>query len=462
MLTDTITAISTSLGEGGIGIVRISGDQALPILVRIFQPKYEKDITKAPGFTLHLGQVYGDGGTLIDEVLVSLMWAPRSYTGEDVVEINCHGGIIPLRLTLEAVLRAGARLAEPGEFSKRAFLNGRIDLPQAEAIIDVIRAKSETGLNSALNQLKGRLSEKIGQIRQQLLGLIAGIEAAIDFPEEDLEDTTYQEIISITNNLVYEITALIHTAEQGKMIREGIQTAIIGRTNVGKSSLLNALLRENRSIVTDIPGTTRDTIEEYINIGGFSLKIIDTAGIRETKDLVEQMGVARSMNMMEQADLVLFVLDISTGMTEDDKKILSYLNLKEKRAIVLVNKIDMAVTAKEKEEIAACVEGLPMAYISAKNETGISELEKLIITSVMQGKLLPSQDLFITNVRHKEILIRASQHLSDVLQGAEEEMTLDFLSIDLRAAWEALGELTGDSAGEDLLDRIFADFCIGK
>lgn len=460
MLNDTIAAISTSLGEGGIGIVRISGDQALKIISRIFKPKYKKDITKAAGFTMHLGQIYGDREKLIDEVLVSLMRKPKSFTGEDVVEINCHGGLIPLKLTLEAVLKAGARLAEPGEFSKKAFLNGRIDLSQAEAIIDVIRAKNETGLSSAVNQLNGKLSEIISKIRQEILGLLAGVEAAIDFPEEDLDDITQKEIITTVKSLSEEIDILISTFEQGKFIREGINTAIIGRTNVGKSSLLNALLKENRAIVTDIPGTTRDTIEEYVNIGGFSLKIIDTAGIRETQDFVEKMGVERSKEIIKKADLVLLVLDISDGMTKEDQEILSYL--KNKRAIVLVNKIDLEINAKDKDEIERWIQEIPIAYISAKNEIGIDKLEELIVSAVLQGKIHSSNDLFITNVRHKEVLTKTLQHLFEVLRGAEEEMTLDFLSIDLRAAWEALGEMTGDTTGEDLLDRIFSDFCIGK
>ncbi|MEL7567598.1 MAG: tRNA uridine-5-carboxymethylaminomethyl(34) synthesis GTPase MnmE [Dehalobacterium sp.] len=460
MLNDTIAAISTSLGEGGIGIVRISGDQALKIISKIFIPKFDKDMTKAAGFTMHLGKIFGKNEKVIDEVLVSVMREPKSFTGEDVVEINCHGGIVPLKLTLEAVLQAGARLAEPGEFSKKAFLNGRIDLSQAEAIIDVIRAKNETGLSSALNQLSGKLSEEVSEIRQIILGLLAGVEAAIDFPEEDLEDITNQEIITTVQELTKEIDKLISTFEQGKFIREGINTAIIGRTNVGKSSLLNALLKENRSIVTDIPGTTRDTIEEYVNIGGFSLKIIDTAGIRETEDLVEQMGVERSKEIIKKADLVLMMLDISAGMTKEDHDILSFL--KNKRAIVLVNKIDLENNIKDKEEIEKRIQEFPIAYISAKNEIGIEKLEELIVSVIMQGKIQGRNDLFITNVRHKEVLIRTLNHLKEVLKGAEEGMSLDFLSIDLRGAWEALGEMTGETTGEDLLDRIFSDFCIGK
>ncbi|MGI6630729.1 MAG: tRNA uridine-5-carboxymethylaminomethyl(34) synthesis GTPase MnmE [Bacillota bacterium] len=460
MLSDTIAAISTPLGEGGIGIVRISGEQALEVVSRVFKPKYKKDLNRAAGFTMHLGYIYDKNNKVIDEVLVSIMRGPKSFTGENVVEINCHGGLIPLKLTLEAVLQAGARLAEPGEFSKRAFINGRIDLPQAEAIIDIIRAKNETGLSSALNQLGGKLSEEIRKIRHDLLGLLAAIEAAIDFPEEDLDDITHQEVIEKVKTISQILEKLINSFDQGKFIREGINTAIIGRTNVGKSSLLNALLGENRSIVTDIPGTTRDTIEEYVNMGGFYLKIIDTAGIRDTSDLVEKMGVERTKEIIRKADLVLFVLDISVGMTEEDQEILSYL--KGKRTIVLVNKIDLNAHPKRKAEIEKWIHGFPLAYISAKNEIGIDELEELIVSTIMKGKVLPKGDLFITNIRHKESLTKAFHNLTEVLQGAKEKMTLDFLSIDLRGAWEALGEITGDTADEDLLDRIFADFCIGK
>jgi tRNA modification GTPase len=460
MLADTIAAISTPLGEGGVGIVRISGSKAFDILEKVFQPKYEKDLRKAASFTMHLGYMYENDQRIIDEVLVSLMKGPRSYTGEDVIEINCHGGLIPLKKTLEAVLKAGARLAEPGEFSKRAFLNGRIDLAQAEAIIDVIRAKNETGLKSAVNQLTGKLSGKISEIRKEILGLLAAIEASIDFPEEDLDEITNQKIKKTVKDLMVRLNRLIATFEQGKLFRSGINTAIIGRTNVGKSSLLNALVKENRSIVTDIPGTTRDTIEEYVNIGGFTLKIIDTAGIRETNDLVEKIGVERTKEIIKNADLVLLVLDISSGITEEDLDILT--SLKEKRAIVLVNKIDLDADENRKKEFEKLSEGFPIAYISAKNEIGLDELEDLIVSTITQGKIVSDQEVFVTNIRHKEVLSNAFSQLSEVLRGAEAEMTLDFLSIDLRGAWESLGEITGDTAGEDLLDRIFADFCIGK
>lgn len=460
MLTDTIAAISTPFGEGGIGIVRISGKDAFLILQKIFSPKNPKNWHKVESHTIHLGNIMDDSGNIVDEVLISIMKEPKTFTAENVVEINCHGGLIPLRKTLELVLNAGARLAEPGEFSKRAFLNGRIDLTQAEAIIDVIRAKTDSGLKMALSQLKGHLWEKIHNVRHEILGLMAKIEVSIDFPEEDLEEITLSEIRDKVSVMKEEIEALIKTADQGKFIREGINTVIIGRANVGKSSLLNALLKENRAIVTDIPGTTRDTIEEFINIGGFPLKIIDTAGIRETENIVEKIGVEKTRKIMEIADLILFVIDASMGFTEDDKELLNLL--KGKKALVIINKIDLINNRKIEHDFEVMLDKTPYLFISAKENIGIDQLEKMIGEIIFEGKIKVSTDNIIINMRHKEKLMKAAKHLNEVLISQNLGMSIDFYSIDLKASWEALGEIIGENTGEDLLDRIFSDFCIGK
>lgn len=460
MLSETIAAIATSPGEGGIGIVRISGPSALTILAKVFQPKKAKNWANVSSHTLHLGLAMDMNGLSIDQVLVAVMIGPKTFTGEDVVEINCHGGRMPLQRTLEAVLNAGARLAEGGEFSKRAFLNGRLDLSQAESIIEIIRAKTDSGLQAALGQLSGRLSEKINMLRHQLLGILATIEAGIDFPEEEVPAMPLEKLTADVGQLLGGIEELIQSAERGKILRDGISTVIIGRTNVGKSSLLNALLGEDRAIVTEIPGTTRDTIEEYINLGGIPLKIIDTAGIRETTDLVESIGVAKSRLLFDQADLVLVMLEMSGGLQDEDFAFIAAA--REKNAIVLVNKIDLAGSDQDRQEFERQLAGIPHLYISAKNETGLTELETMISQLVLAKGVDSASDLAITSLRHKNCLVRTAAHLREVLTGADAGVSLDILSIDLQEAWHALGEITGESVTEDLLDRIFADFCIGK
>lgn len=460
MLTDTIAAISTPPGEGSIGIVRISGDQALNIIEKIFTPKYPKKINEVPSYTIHLGIIKDQDENVVDEVLVSVMKGPKSFTTEDVVEINCHGGFLSLKRTLEVVLASGARLAEPGEFTKRAFLNGRIDLSQAEAIIDIIRSKTDAGQNMALSQLSGTLSNKIDELRHNLLGVLASIEASIDFPEDDIEEITNNNILSTTSEVNKEIKELLKTADHGKIFREGVNTIIIGRPNVGKSSLLNALLKEKKAIVTDIPGTTRDIIEDYINVGGIPLKILDTAGIRETEDIVEKIGVERTREALDKADLVLLVLDVILGITEEDKKIIEII--KDKKFIILVNKVDVDEVINQQNEIEEFIKELPRIYISAKEEIGIRDLEEKIREMIVGGEVVTSSDLWITNVRHKNALQKAYNNLLEVMGSLENGMPPDFLSIDVRAAWENLGEITGDTMGEDLLDRIFTDFCIGK
>lgn len=459
MYEDTIAAISTPLGEGGIGIVRISGPEATEIANTIFRAK-KGDWVNAGSHRLIYGHIVDQSGKTVDEVLLSYMKAPHTYTREDVVEINCHGGIVPLRKILELALARGARLAEPGEFSKRAFLNGRLDLAQAESVIDVIRSKTEAGLKLAVSQLRGVLSQKILILQNGLLGLLAQVEANIDFPEDDLEEATGLSIINSSEDLLEEIQEMIRGAEAGKIYREGISTIIIGRPNVGKSSLLNAMLRENRAIVTEIPGTTRDIIEEVINIRGIPLKIIDTAGLRETEDIVEKIGVEKTREMIEQADLVLLVLDAARGLADEDYAIMKSIG--EKKAIFLVNKVDVEESRIGENDLERLAEKRPVLWISAEKGTGLDELEERIVDMVLGGQVAGSDTVMVGNIRHKQALEKAARHLSEAVDGIKSRIPVDVVAIDIRTAWEALGEITGSTVTEDLLDRIFADFCIGK
>lgn len=459
MYEDTIAAIATPLGEGGIGIIRVSGPEALQIAKIIFQAK-NKNWTKAGSHRLFYGNIVDREGMVVDEVLLSYMKAPHTYTREDVVEINCHGGIVPLRRVLEMVLSCGARLAEPGEFSKRAFLNGRLDLAQVESVIDIIRARTEAGLKLAVSQLKGELSRKIFSLQHRLLGLLAQLEAVVDFPEEGLEESAAVEIMEKSQDLLSEVKQLINGAETGKIYRDGISTVIIGRPNVGKSSLLNAMLREERAIVTEIPGTTRDIIEEIINIRGIPLKIIDTAGLRETEDVVEKIGVARTKENINRADLVLLVLDAARGLTDADRSIIESIG--EKKSIILINKVDVEVIKIEKKEVERLAPGSPLIWISAEQGTGLSELEDKIVNMVLGGQATASDTVLVASVRHKQALEKAASHLVEAINGLNENVPLDMVSIDIRSAWGDLGEITGTTSTEELLDRIFADFCIGK
>lgn len=459
MYEDTIAAISTPLGEGGIGIVRVSGPEAVEITGKIFKARRAGWEGNA-SHRLIYGHIYDHGGNVVDEVLVGYMKAPYTYTREDVVEINCHGGIVPLRRTLELVLAGGARLAEPGEFSKRAFLNGRLDLAQAESVIDIIRSKTEAGLKMAVSQLKGRLSGKITELQDRLLGLLAQVEANIDFPEDDLEDATGQKIIDLSQELLAEINDLIKGADAGKIYRDGLSTVIIGRPNVGKSSLLNSLLRENRAIVTEVPGTTRDIIEDYINIRGIPLKIIDTAGLRETDDLVEKIGVEKTRDMIGRADLVLLVLDAARGLAGDDLTVIRQIGAK--KTVILVNKVDVAEQRIKEQEVIELAEGRPVLWVSAETGQGIEELEEKIVEMVLGGQVAATDSLLVANVRHKTVLETAARHLAEAMEGIRENLPVDMVAIDIRTAWEALGEITGSTVTEDLLDRIFRDFCIGK
>jgi tRNA modification GTPase len=390
------------------------------------------------------------------------MKGPHTYTREDIVEIHCHGGIVPMRRVLEQVLARGARLAQPGEFSKRAFLNGRLDLAQAESVIDIIRSKTDRSLSLAVSQLKGNLSKKITELQNKILGLLARVEANIDFPEEDLEENAGEAIIREGEKVLKEFEEMISRADTGRVYREGISTVIIGNTNVGKSSLLNALLRENRAIVTDIPGTTRDLIEEVINIRGIPLRIIDTAGLRETSDFVEKIGVEKTRETINRADLVLVVLDAVRGLDDEDRAILELI--KEKKALILINKVDVdeAKIRIKESDVRRLVRERPVLWISALKGTGIDRLEKEIFEMVTGGRVTGSDTVLVANIRHKEVLERSARHLQEAITGARQALPVDIVAIDLREAWEALGEITGSTATEDLLDRIFEDFCIGK
>lgn len=461
MLGDTIAAIATPLGEGAIGIVRLSGPRALEIAEKVFAGKSKGKLREQGSHRLHYGFIVDpENGEKIDEVLLTVMLAPGTYTREDVVEINCHGGIIPLRRVLELVLRHGARLAMPGEFTKRAFLNGRLDLAQAESVLDVIRAKTEAGLRVALHQLAGELSGRVRGFQERILGLLAHVEASIDFPEEDIEELTREEMESEVRQMLQEVERLLHDARYGKVYREGLRTVIVGRPNVGKSSLLNALLREHRAIVTEIPGTTRDVIEEIVNIAGIPIRLADTAGLRATEDVVEKIGVERSREAVNLADMVLVVLDASTGLVAEDLQVLDLV--REKKGIVLINKCDIAEGETLAERVRELAPEKPLLLVSVRTGKGMEELEKAIAEMVLEGRVAASDVPLVSHVRHRASLERCREHLKEVDAGLKRGENLDLLAIDLRGAWEALGEITGETVSEDIVDRIFQEFCIGK
>lgn len=454
---DTIGAISTSIGEGGIAIVRISGDKAKDVVDKIFQAKNGKSIEDMKSYTMKYGYIIDENNNHIDEVVVSFMKGPRSFTAEDTIEINCHGGVVATNKVLEQVIKQGVRLAEPGEFTKRAFLNGRIDLSQAEAVIDIINAKTDLSMKSALMQSEGAISKEIQELRGKLLSTIAHIEATVDYPEDDLEEVTAEMAIKDLEVIKKEIKEFIETAEEGKILREGLSTVIVGKPNVGKSSLLNALTKENRAIVTDIPGTTRDVIEEYINISGIPIKIIDTAGIRETDDVVEKIGVERSRAKINDADLIILILDSSDDLSEEDKEIINHIS--NKKYMILLNKSDLnsKITQGNLENINC----KNIYSISAKTGEGIDKVRSAIKDMFFKGEI-STNNIIITNTRHKEALLRAYECVESAIDTLNHTFAIDLASIDIRNAWTFLGEITGDSLEENIIDKIFKDFCLGK
>lgn len=457
-IDDTIAAIATAPGEGGIGIIRISGERSLSVAEEIFRSMSGKLIKDYKTRTLVYGNIV-DGDKVIDEVLVAYMKGPNSYTAEDVIEINCHGGFISVKKILELILSKDVRLAEQGEFTKRAFLNGRIDLSQAEAIIDVIKAKTDMAHEVAQNQLEGSLSNKIKDLRMKVTEVLAHLEVAIDFSEEDVEEITYQTLEEKARELKNEIKKLYDTAESGKILRDGLKTVIVGKPNVGKSSLLNSILGENRAIVTDIPGTTRDVIEEFVNIKGIPLKIVDTAGIRETEDVVEKIGVEKSKESFNSADLVIMVLDSSRQLSDEDLEILA--NLENKKTIVLLNKTDLEQKIEE-DKIRQYVDNDSIIRISALKHEGIEEIHDKIESMVYRGSIKNTSSLVITNSRHKDALLRAYESINDAISAIEQNLPYDFIEVDFKNIWDYLGYINGDTVKEDLLDTIFSNFCIGK
>lgn len=457
-MEDTIAAVATAYGEGGIGIIRISGEEALPILQEIFEFHGDTDTFTSRRMTY--GKIIDkEKNQIIDEVLAVYMKGPKTYTAEDVVEINCHGSMVSLRKTLALVLRKGARLAEPGEFTKRAFLNGRLDLSQAEAVIDMIRAKTDKSFDVAVSQLEGRLSLKVEEIRQKLLDLLVDITVNIDYPDEDIEEMTYEKLEESIVETQDMIEKLLATSSTGRMIREGIKIAIVGKPNVGKSSLMNGLLKETRAIVTDIPGTTRDTIEEVLSIRNIPVYLVDTAGIRETSDKVEKMGIEKSKEAFNQADFILFLLDGSRPLEEEDLQIMEFL--KERKSLVLINKRDLG-EAISIEDISAKLPASQVIEASLLKGQGITEIEDAVEDLVYGGEIVQKESMMVNNVRHIELLQQAVKSLTDALHMSERREALDFIEVDVKNAYERLGEIIGETVSDDIINEVFARFCLGK
>lgn len=458
MISDTIAAIATAVGEASISVIRVSGPEAVEEVSRIFKGKIA--LNEADSHTVHYGFIIDpQTGEKVEEVLVTIMRAPRSFTMEDVIEISSHGGVVAVRRVMDILLQQRIRIAEPGEFTKRAFLNGRIDLSQAEGVIDLIRSKSDRAFSVALKQVEGKLSRQIKPLQQTLIETLAHIEVNIDYPEHDVESLTSEFIKEKSSLVMNEIDKLLRTANEGKILREGITTAIVGRPNVGKSSLLNALAHDNRAIVTDIPGTTRDVIEEFVTINNIPLKLLDTAGIRETMDVVEKIGVERSRGAVNDADLLLFVLNNSEALHEDEIELMQQIS--GRQVIVILNKIDLP-RQLDRNVLLQHFDEQQIVEMSVRDEQGVDRLEAAISALFFGGKLEAQDVTYVSNVRHIGLLKQAKRSLQDAYEAADQFIPIDMIQIDVRLAWEQLGEIIGDSAPDSLIDQIFSQFCLGK
>lgn len=456
---DTITSISTPMGEGAIGIVRLSGPEAVEIGDKLYKGK--KKLKDVPSHTINYGHIIDpETDEVVEEVMISVLRAPKTFTREDIIEINCHGGILTINRILELTMTQGARMAEPGEYTKRAFLNGRIDLSQAEAVMDFIRSKTDRASKVAMNQIEGRLSDLIKRQRQSILEILAQVEVNIDYPEyDDVEDATTEFLLAQSKKIKNEIDQLLETGTQGKIMREGLSTVIVGKPNVGKSSMLNNLIQDNKAIVTEVAGTTRDVLEEYVNVRGVPLRLVDTAGIRDTEDIVEKIGVERSRKALSEADLILFVLNNNEPLTEEDRTL--YEVIKNEDAIVIVNKTDLE-RRLDIEEVKTMIGDTPLIQTSMLKQKGIDELE-LQIRDLFFGGEVQNQDMtYVSNSRHISLLKQARQTIQDAIDAAEAGIPMDMVQIDLTRTWEILGEIIGESASDELINQLFSQFCLGK